>query len=383
MKTSVRGAVPPFLVMEMMTAAAALAKDGGERIIHMSLGQPGQGLTAKAAADVAARLASQALGYTETEGLPELREKIAALYKKRHGLHVSADEVIVTVGSSMAFQMAALAAFDAGDKVAMVEPCYPAYRNILLAFGVKPVDLAGNTENNFQPSLAALEALDEKIDGLIIASPSNPSGTIIDAAEIEKIVHWCRRNNVRIISDEIYHGVTYGKEVRSFRELAPEAVVLNSFSKYFRMSGWRLGWLLAPEDLRRSIVSLGQSMYISAPAAAQYAALSVMDCEDELQATVATYAANRQKFIDGLAAAGITRICPAEGAFYVYADVSDLYGDSMLFCREMLANARVCAVPGHDFDSRDGHRYVRFSYCGTEADINEAVSRIQKWLRTR
>jgi len=381
MKSSTRGHIPPFLVMESLREANAYSRKTGKEMIHLSLGQPGNGVP-QAVVDAAAEIMQQsALGYTEAAGILELRERIAQHYREVYGQNVPVERIFVTVGSSSAYFLTLLAAFDVGDRVALMQPCYPAYRNKLGAMGLEVEFLRGTMENNFQPNVAMLKALDKPIDGLILCSPSNPTGTILPPQEMEAIIQWCEAHEVRVISDEIYHGMVYGDaETETALRYSKEAVVINSFSKYFLMAGWRLGWVIAPPSLARSYESLLQSFFVSPPSLAQHAALKVFECKEELDRVVQTYAKNRATMLQALPEAGFTSLCPADGAFYIYANVSNLTDNSVDFCREMMQEANVVAVPGSDFDMERGHEYVRFSYCATEEDVAEAMRRLKAWL---
>lgn len=379
-----RGALaPPFLVMDIIAAAnarqSALPKDAPP-VIRMEVGQPGTGAPAGAIAAAEAALRSgDALGYTEAFGRRSLRERVAGHYREWYGLDVSASRVAVTVGASGAFPLAFLAAFDRGDRVAMAAPFYPPYRNILTALGMEPLILEAGPETRFQPSVAMLERLDPPPEGLIVASPCNPAGTMLHADELKAIAGWCDANGVRLISDEIYHGLNYDAPIATAAAFSPHAVVVNSFSKYFSMTGWRIGWLVLPEDLIRPVECLAQNLFISAPHISQIAAEAAFDCHEELQANVARYRRSRDRLLSRLPEAGFTRLSPAEGAFYLFADISDRSNDSVAFCARMLAEAGVAATPGVDFDHARGNRFIRFSYCGPEQDMRDAAERLLHW----
>jgi aspartate/methionine/tyrosine aminotransferase len=319
------------------------------------------------------------MGYTEAFGLPSLRARIAAHGRSWYGVDVPAARIAVTVGASGAFPLAFLAAFDPGDRIAMATPFYPPYVNILTALGMQPVMLETGPETRFQPSVALLEAMDPRPDGLIVASPCNPAGTMLAPDELAAIASWCHANGVRLISDEIYHGLTYGQDQATASAFSDSAIVVNSFSKYFSMTGWRIGWMVLPEDLVRPVECLAQNLFISAPHIAQVAAEAAFDCTPELEANIARYRRSRDHLLAALPRAGFPRISPAEGAFYLYADVSDRTNDSRDFCARMLAEAGIAASPGVDFDRRRGHRFVRFSYCGPEADMEQAAARLARW----
>jgi aspartate/methionine/tyrosine aminotransferase len=379
-----RGAsAPPFIVMDVITAAntrQAALPPGAPHVIRMEVGQPGTGAPAGAVAAVEAALRSSAsLGYTEALGRPSLRARISAHYREWYGADIPASRIAVTVGASGAFPLAFLAAFDPGDRVAMAAPFYPPYVNILTALGIEPVIIEAAAETRFQPTVSLLEQLDPRPDGLIVASPCNPAGTMLHPDELASIAQWCSGAGVRLISDEIYHGLHYDSAIATAAAFNSGAIVVNSFSKYFSMTGWRIGWLVLPEDLVRPVECLAQNMFISAPHIAQIAAEAAFDCGDELQANVARYRRSRAALLSGLPAAGFEKLSPAEGAFYLYADVSDRTNDSLGFCARMLEEAGIAAAPGVDFDRTRGSRFVRFSYCGPEADMAAAAVRLANW----
>jgi aspartate/methionine/tyrosine aminotransferase len=375
---------PPFIVMDVIAAAnarAAALAPGDPRVIRMEVGQPSTGAPQGAvAAAIAAMRGGETLGYTEAFGMRPLRERIAALYAERYGVAVDAARIAVTVGASGAFPLAFLAAFDRGDRVALASPFYPPYVNILTALGLEPVILEAGEASRFQPTVAMLDRLDPRPEGLIVASPSNPAGTMLSRDELAALAAWCDRIGVRLISDEIYHGLTYGAAASTAASVSATAIVINSFSKYWSMTGWRIGWMVLPEDLIRPVERLAQNLFISAPGVAQVAALAAMDCGAELDAHVARYAANRALLLEALPTAGLTRLAPAEGAFYLYADIGHLANDSAAFCRAMLAEIGVAATPGVDFDRTRGARTIRFSFCGATEDMAEAAQRITRWL---
>jgi len=377
LKTGARGNVAPFYAMEVMRAANARAA-AGERVLHLEVGEPAAGAPEPVMEAARRALATTRLGYTEALGIPALRQRIAAFYNERYGLVVEPERVVVTTGASGAFMLAFLAAFDVGDRVALVEPCYPAYRNILAALDIEVVTIAAGPEQRFQPSVALLEGAGP-IDGVIVASPSNPTGSMLPGAEVKALAAWCHANGVRLISDEIYHGISYGAAAESALAHSESCVVANSFSKYFAMTGWRLGWMVAPEDLLGAVDRLAQNLFISPPTLPQHAALAAFDCQSELDGYVAAYACNRAVLLDGLAAGGFDRLAPADGAFYIYADVSRLADDSQDFCARMLNEIGVAATPGIDFDPKRGNRYMRFSFAGPEPEVAEAAERIIAW----
>ncbi|MEA2778114.1 MAG: hypothetical protein QOF90_3520 [Acetobacteraceae bacterium] len=374
---------PPFLVMDVIAAAnarqAELAPDA-PHVIRMEVGQPGTGAPAGAVAAAQAALRSgHPLGYTEAFGLRSLRNRIAAHARDWYGLDLPIDRIAVTVGASGAFPLAFQAAFDPGDRIAIVAPFYPPYVNILTALGMTPVILEAGLETRFQPSVAMLQALDPPPDGLIVASPCNPAGTMLHRDELAAIAEWCDRNGVRLISDEIYHGLNYDSPIASAAEFSSSAIVVNSFSKYFSMTGWRIGWLVLPPDLVRPVECLAQNMFISAPSISQVAAEAAFECHDELRTNIARYRRSRDHLLAALPSAGFSRLSPAEGAFYLFADIGDRSNDSAAFCARMLREAGVAVSPGVDFYRTRGNRFIRFSYCGPEADMRAAADRLRQW----
>jgi aspartate/methionine/tyrosine aminotransferase len=383
LKVGKGASAPPFMVMDVIAAANARQSalpEGAPHVIRMEVGQPGTGAPAGAVEAAQAALRSgHPLGYTEAFGLRSLRQRIARHAQDWYGLSLPVERIAVTVGASGAFPLAFLAAFDSGDRIAMAAPFYPPYVNILSALGMTPVILEAGLATRFQPSVAMLEALDPPPDGLIVASPCNPAGTMLHRDELEAIAAWCDRNGVRLISDEIYHGLNYDSPIASAAEFSDSAIVVNSFSKYFSMTGWRVGWLVLPPDLTRPVECLAQNLFISAPYIAQVAAEAAFDCHVELQANIARYRRSRDHLLKMLPAAGFNRLSPAEGAFYLFADVSDRTNDSVGFCTRMLQEAGVAASPGVDFDRARGNRFVRFSYCGPEADMRAAAERLKEW----
>ncbi|MQX36774.1 pyridoxal phosphate-dependent aminotransferase [Roseospira navarrensis] len=379
LKVADRAMVPPFIVMDVMSAAAA-REAAGERVFHLEVGQPGTGLPRAAAARLAHLIETEPLGYTVALGIPALRERIARLYRDEHGATIPPERILVTTGSSAGFQLAFLAAFEPGDRVGLAAPGYPAYRHILKALGIEPVILPVGPDSRYQPTVAVLEESGEALDGLILASPSNPTGTVIPADELRALTAWCDARGVRLISDEIYHGIVYRDPALSAAGLSENAIVINSFSKYYAMTGWRLGWMVAPPDMIRPLECLAQNMFISAPTLSQHAGLFAMDCTEELQANVARYAANRALLLDALPKAGFDRLAPADGAFYLYADVSRLTNDSPAFCARVLRETGVAITPGLDFDADQGHRFVRVSFAGSTEDMAEAAARLTAWM---
>lgn len=373
------GAVDPFIVMDVMAAAAEKEAAGGS-VIHLEVGQPSTPAPRGALAAAHAALDADKLGYVAALGMPPLRERIARHYREVYGAEVSPERVIVTTGSSGGFPLAFLASFDSGDRVALAAPGYPAYRNILTALDLEPVDLPTSAVDRFQPTVAALEKAG-KIDGLIVASPSNPTGTMVNRAEMTALARWCDAHGVRLVSDEIYHGIVYEGDTVSAVEVSDTAIVVNSFSKYFSMTGWRVGWLVVPPDLVRPIERLAQNFFISVPTLSQHAALAAFECRDELDGHVQRYRRNRDLLLAGLPEAGFDRFAPAEGAFYLYCDVAHLTNDSRDFCKRLLAEAGVAATPGVDFDRARGAGTLRLSFAGSTAEMEEAVRRLKAWRR--
>ncbi|MCG8924510.1 pyridoxal phosphate-dependent aminotransferase [Lentzea sp. CC55] len=370
-----RADVPPFHVMDVLSAAARRQRTHGD-VISLAAGQPSSPAPLPVREAAVKALGEQALGYTEQLGILELRQAIAGHYGRQYDLDVSADDVVVTTGSSGAFTLAFLAAFDAGDRVALARPGYPAYRNILKALGCEVVELPCGPETRFQPTV---EMLDPGLKGVIVASPANPTGT---AADVAPIARWCAGNGVQLISDEIYHGISYGEPLRCAWETSRDAIVVNSFSKAFAMTGWRLGWMLLPERLRRAVDCLTGNFTLCPPALAQYAAVQAFheDSYAETALHLQRYKVNRDLLLEGLTNLGIDKLAPADGAFYVYADVRHLTDDSMAFCRRFLDDTGVAIVPGVDFDPVDGHHFVRMSFAGATQDVEEALRRLKAWL---
>jgi aspartate/methionine/tyrosine aminotransferase len=378
LKVSARGAIPPFIVMDVMREANRL-EAAGERILHMEVGQPGTGAPKGVVEAAVNALRTERLGYTDAFGIPELRAAIRSHYQRTYGLEVPLERIAVTTGSSGAFILGFLAAFEAGDRVALAAPGYPAYRNILISLGIEVVEIPVGPDTNFQPTPELLAETGVALDGLIVASPSNPTGTMIDAAGLEALYAYCHLHGIRLVSDEIYHGITYEAPAETMLRFGDDAIIVNSFSKYFSMTGWRLGWMIMPADLVRAIECLAQNLFISPPAVSQHAAVAVFECDDELQENLKRYAANRELLLRELPKAGFDKLASADGAFYIYADVSAMTNDSEAFCQAMLAETGVAATPGADFDPKRGHLYVRFSFARDPEDMAEAAARLIKW----
>jgi len=381
-RPAARAAIAPFYVMKVWAAAAERAARG-EPVFNLAAGQPSTPAPQPVLAAAHRALDTQILGYTEAPGIAPLRDAIAGHYRRRYSLDVDAAHVVVTTGSSGGFVLAFLAAFDPGARVGLARPGYPAYRNILQALGCEVVDLPCGPETRFQPTVAMLEGLD--LDGLILASPANPTGTMVTPGELAGLAAFCAARGIRLISDEIYHGITYGGA-----HGAPACawstdrggIVVNSFSKYFSMTGWRIGWLLVPDDLVDAVDAIAGNLAICPPAPSQYAAIAAFDAYGECDGHVQRYAANRRLMIDGLAALGITKLAPADGAFYLYADVSHLTDDSQALCWDLLARVGVASAPGLDFDPVDGRRYLRFSFAGDSETLEGALEALGRYLAT-
>jgi aspartate/methionine/tyrosine aminotransferase len=379
LKVAQRGLIDPFIVMDVMRAANELAA-AGEDVLHLEVGQPGTPAPQKVIAAAKRALDEELLGYTDSFGVPELRQRIAQHYIDFYSVAVDLARIVITTGSSGGFLLAFLSAFEPGDRVALAAPGYPAYRNILTALGVEPVLLETTAADRFQPTPKLLQAAGD-LDGLILASPSNPTGTMVGREDFEALIAWCRAAGARFISDEIYHGITYGSPAVTAADLDADAIVINSFSKYFSMTGWRLGWMIVPEALLRPVECLTQNLFISPPTLSQYAGIAAFDSAEEVTANVARYARNREILLDKLPRAGFDRLAPADGAFYIYADIAHMTNDSPEFCRRMLAEAHVAATPGVDFDPFNGHKFIRFSFAGTEDDMQAACARLAEWRR--
>lgn len=362
--------------------AAAHRESRGDEVLHLEVGQPMTPAPRRVREAARRGLLEDRLAYTAATGLASLRNRIGRFYGERYGLEVSADRVVITIGASAGFVLACLALFDPGDRVAMTVPGYSAYRNVLTALGLELVEIRVDTDTRFVPSVERLE-MAGPLDGLVVASPSNPTGVTLTAAEMRRVADFCSTSGTVLISDEIYHGIHFGDQAASALEFNESAVVVQSFSKYFSMTGWRLGWLVAPPEMFRPLERLAQNLFIAPPTVSQLGALEAFDCADELDANVKRYAQSRAILVEGLAEAGIRRIAPPDGAFYVYADISHLGADSPSLCARWLEELGVAATPGIDFDPEQGDRWVRFSYSESTADIAEAVRRLKAWVAGR
>ncbi len=380
MKISSRGTIAPFIVMDVMRRAEERASQGND-VIHLEVGQPSTPAPKKVIEAARATLADDRLGYTTALGLEPLRKRIAQHYADRYGVFIDWRRVVVTTGSSGGFILAFIAAFDAGDRVAVASPGYPCYRNILAALDIEAVSVPIDAQTRFQVTPALLDRLDGRLDGLIIASPSNPTGTMLRRDEFADLVAYCADRRMRLISDEIYHGIEYGERAETVLAFTDEAILVNSFSKYFSMTGWRLGWMIPPSDLIRPVERLAQNLFISPPTLSQHAAVAAFSCGEELDANVKRYADNRRLLLAQLPGLDIDidRLAPSDGAFYLYADVSHMTDDSPSFCQRLLQETGVAITPGVDFDPERGRQTIRLSFAGSRADIIAALERLRLW----
>ena len=380
-KTAQRAIIPSFRALDMLREVHELRACGHD-LRSLGAGQPSVGAP-HAALDYACEMIKRdpVQGYTEARGLRSLRENIAAHYISTYDVRLDPDNICITVGSSGGFIMALIAAFDVGDTVLLTTPTYPAYRNFLKTLGINVLEIEAPAADNYQPSVSLLDSIKEPFDGMIICSPSNPTGTMIAQDELEKICAWCERKNVRLISDEAYHGITYETPAMTARKYSKSAIILNTFSKYYAMTGWRLGWIDAPEDLSPAIKNLAENLFVSAPTIAQYVACKVLELKNELDQYVQTYRKNRDILLGCLKESGFNDISNAQGAFYVYADIHHISNDSEEFCRRLMAEAGVVATPGLDFDLTRGSSAIRLCYAGSQEDVEEACLRLKKWRR--
>ncbi|MET0599474.1 MAG: aminotransferase class I/II-fold pyridoxal phosphate-dependent enzyme [Mesorhizobium sp.] len=375
-----RGDVEPFHAMDVLAEANRL-KSLGHRVISMAVGQPSDPAP-RAVRDAAARaLADGRIGYTDALGRVSLREAIATHYADHYGVAVSPGRIAVTTGSSAAFNLAFLTQFDVGDRVAIAAPGYPAYRNVMAALGLEVVEISLEGAGYLSAAHVAETHRERPLKGVLFASPANPTGALIPPAELGRLVDLAAELDISVISDEIYHRLVYAGRDTTALAFGDQVTVINSFSKYYCMTGWRIGWMVLPEALVRPVERVQQSLYISAPDLSQIAATEAFGATEELEAVKARYAANRAFLIDRLPQLELPIAAPMDGAFYAYADVSRLTNDSMAFARRMLAEAHVAATPGHDFDPRAGHRFMRFSYAGSPEEMAEAADRLAHWLR--
>ncbi len=368
--------IDPFRAIAISRLAHQL-KAEGRSIIHMEFGQPSTGAPAAAIAEAHRILDTDPMGYWES---PALKARIAQRYLERHRVKILPEQIILTCGASPALVLALAASFSPGDRVALARPGYVAYRNTLKGLNFEPVEISCGPESRFQLTAAHLAALDPAPDGVIVASPANPTGTIIPGPELEAIAAVCRERGIRIISDEIYHGLSYVGPTPSVLEFEPQAWVVNSFSKYFSMVAWRLGWLVVPADqIERARAFMG-NLFLTPPSLSQHAGLIAMDCTEELEGHIDTYRRNRDILLAALPSLGLTRIAPPDGAFYIYADVSHLTDDSEAFCEKLLRETGVATAPGVDFDPVEGHRHVRLSFAVSTPEVEEAVRRMVPWF---
>ena len=382
LKVAKRSTVDAFRVMDVMRAAQD-AEQAGRAVYHLEVGQPGTPAPLAAREAVKTALDSQTLGYTMALGTDELREGISALYKEWYGADVPSSRIAVTQGASGAFALAFLTAFDEGDSVALATPGYPCYRNILNALGLNAVEIMTGPETHYQPTVEALNALSDPIDGLIIASPSNPTGSMLSPEDFIQISNWCQKNGVRLISDEIYHGLTYGTPETTAVAVNSDAIVINSFSKYFSMTGWRVGWLVMPEDMMRPLERLQGNMTICTPAVSQIAALGALQASEELDALKEGYRRNRTVLQQALIDGGVSEISSPDGAFYLYANVSQLTDDAVELCSRILEETGIAITPGADFDTKRGQHFIRLSYCTDEQSVQTAAELLTRWLRNQ
>jgi aspartate/methionine/tyrosine aminotransferase len=379
---SMRSGIPPFIVMDVMGAAARLEAQG-RRIVHMEVGQPAAGAPATAIAAVRAALGDGPHGYTATLGIPSLRQRIATAYAERHHIDLDPERVVVTTGSSAAFTLAFLAAFEPGDRVAVAVPGYPPYRHILSALGCEPVliETDATTRWSMTGDMLIARHREKPLKGIIVGSPANPTGTMMKAAALSELIRCAEDAGIVVLSDEIYHGLDYAFEAQSAARLSSHAIIINSFSKYFCMTGWRIGWMVVPPSLLRAVECLQQNLAISVPTLSQIAAQTAFDARAELESIKHGYEDNRRILLDGLPRAGLDSFLPVDGAFYLYADISRFSDDSFAFAKRMLEEAGVAATPGIDFDPIRGRKFLRLCYAGSREEMHEAVERIGVWLK--
>jgi aspartate/methionine/tyrosine aminotransferase len=384
LKPSKRSDVPPFIVMDVM-AAAAQREALGARVIHMEVGQPAAPAPSTAIKAAQAALAHGRIGYTETLGIPTLRARIAQHYKDTYDLVLDPARVVVTTGSSGGFVLAFLALFEPGDRVALANPGYPPYRHILSALGCEPVLIQTSAETRWVLSAKSLIAEHRRkpLQGVVVASPANPTGTMMDADALSRLIAVAEAEGIRVISDEIYHGLDYAFAAETAANVSERALVINSFSKYFCMTGWRVGWMVVPDSLVRSVERLQGNLAISVPALSQFAAQAAFDGRQEMETVKHSYEENRRILTEGLPKTGIDQFLPVDGAFYLYANIARFSDDSLDFAKRMLNEAGVAATPGIDFDPIDGKHFLRFCYAGSAADMREAVERIGNWLTNK
>ena len=377
MKNSARGSVDPFIVMDVMEAASKKEKSGYE-VIHLEVGQPGTSAPKMAAESVKNKILKSTMGYTVALGIPELREKIADLYLRWYNVQVEPERIIVTPGSSGAFILTFTGLFDVGDTIGVGSPGYPSYRQILKALSLNNSTIKTFNNNKFQP--VAADIINNSLDGLLIASPANPTGSMLNKYDLEKLIDACKMKQTVFISDEIYHGIEYESRAVSALEVSDDCIVINSFSKYFSMTGWRLGWIVVPKNHIRQFERLAQNMFICAPHISQIAALGALDASDELNLNLKTYEANRTILIEELPKLGLKNFAPPDGAFYFYIDVSEYTDDSVTFAKSILDEVDVAITPGIDFDSERGLKTIRLSYACSTSDLKEGLKRLEKFM---
>ena len=377
MKNSKRSKVDPFIVMDVMESARK-AEASGKNIIHMEVGQPGTAAPKLAQEYLKKELSVNTLGYTVTLGIPELRKKIARLYGDWYNLDLNPERVVVTNGSSGAFILSFTSLFDSGERVGIGSPGYPSYRQILKSLDLIPVDIQTEIQNSFQPIPEDIKK--NNLNGLLVASPANPTGSMLDRQSLENLINSAKENNVSFISDEIYHGIEYEKKATTALEITDDCYVINSFSKYFSMTGWRIGWMVVPENHIRQVERLAQNLFICPPHVSQVTALSAIDAKEELQQNVNVYKKNREILMEELPKMGFKKFSPPDGAFYIYVDVSEFTKDSLKFTKEILDKAGVAITPGLDFDQKRGNSTIRFSYARSTEDIIEGVKRLKEFM---
>ena len=377
MKNSARGSVDPFIVMDVMEAASKKEKSGYE-VIHLEVGQPGTSAPKMAAESVKNKISKSTMGYTVALGIPELREKIADLYSRWYNVQVEPERIIVTPGSSGAFILTFTGLFDVGDTVGVGSPGYPSYRQILKALSLNTSTIQTFNNNKFQP--VAADIIDNSLDGLLVASPANPTGSMLNKYDLEKLIDACKMKQTVFISDEIYHGIEYESKAVSALEVSDDCIVINSFSKYFSMTGWRLGWIVVPKNHIRQFERLAQNMFICAPHISQIAALGALDASDELNLNLKTYEANRTMLMEELPKLGLKNFAPPDGAFYFYIDVSEYTNDSVNFAKSVLDEVHVAITPGIDFDPERGLKTIRLSYACSTSDLKEGLKRLEKFM---
>ena len=378
MKKSKRSNVDPFIVMDVMEAARK-AESSGKNIIHMEVGQPGTAAPKLAKDFISKEISKNNLGYTVTLGLPSLRERISKLYSEWYNLNISPDRIVITTGSSGAFILSFATLFNAGERVGIASPGYPSYRQILKSQDLIPVDIQTKIENKFQPIPDDISS--NNLHGILVASPANPTGSMIDKKSLTNLINSAKENNANFISDEIYHGIQYENKPTSALEITNDCYVINSFSKYFSMTGWRVGWMVVPEDHVRQVERLAQNLFICPPHVSQLTALASMDAKEELEQNINVYKKNREILLEELPKAGLKTFSPPDGAFYIYVDISEFSNDSLKFCKDVLDQAGVAITPGLDFDQKRGNSTIRFSYARSTEDILEGAKRIKNFMK--